>query len=135
MTDDNDGNDAEEGRPPTDDELRELGINPTENRARRENPRPLPDILRSDDQPHNDEDRGLESIWPDDPRDRVRAAISPVISSVTTATVAEWCDISEGVARRELAGMADQGWVERTGRDEWRVDLNALDADGLFPDE
>lgn len=42
MSDDEDA----EGRPPTDDELRELGIDPDENRDRRENPRPLPDLLK-----------------------------------------------------------------------------------------
>ena len=135
MTDDNDRDDADKGRQPTDDELRELGIDPAENRARRDNPRPLPDTLRRDDRPHNDEDKGLASIWPDDPGDRVRVAISPVKSPVTTATVAEWCDISEDVASRELSSMADRGWVEQTGSEEWHVNQAVLDDDGLFPDE
>lgn len=34
----------EQGRPPTDDELRAIGIDPEENRDRRENPRELPDV-------------------------------------------------------------------------------------------
>ena len=37
--------DKDGGRPPTDEELRELGIDPDENRDKRENPRPLPDVL------------------------------------------------------------------------------------------
>ena len=53
--------DAENGRQPTDEELHELGIDPDENRDKRENPRPLPDVLKDDaeldeleDEPKND---------------------------------------------------------------------------------
>lgn len=37
---------GEGGRPPTDDELRELGIDPEENRRRREGEGDLPEFLR-----------------------------------------------------------------------------------------
>jgi predicted RNase H-like HicB family nuclease len=36
----------DEGRPPTDEELREIGIDPEENRRRGEGDRELPDVLK-----------------------------------------------------------------------------------------
>lgn len=53
--------DDEEGRPPTDEELREIGIDPEENRDKRENPRELPDILSND----GDGEESGESDSPD----------------------------------------------------------------------
>ena len=46
----------DDDRAPTDEELRELGIDPDENRDKRENPRPLPDVLKDvEDESPDDE--------------------------------------------------------------------------------
>lgn len=77
---------------------------------------------------------GIDGIWPDDPRDRVRIVVESIRSPVRTEYVAEQAEVSEAAARRELRTLASKGWVEETGNNEWRVVTDALDEDGLFPD-
>ena len=47
--------DEGDGHPPTDDELREIGIDPDENRDKRENPRPLPGVLKDTENESSDD--------------------------------------------------------------------------------
>ena len=80
------------------------------------------------------EGNGLQDMWPDDPSERVVLTVEPARGPVTTAWVADRAEVSHETACRELSELEDKGWVIRTGIAEWRVNRDALDVDGLFPD-
>lgn len=71
-------------------------------------------------------------FWPDDPSDRVRLAVEPIVSTVTSDQVAVLADVSEETARAELQALSECGLVERVEEGEWRVVDEARGDDGLI---
>ncbi len=80
------------------------------------------------------EGNGLQDMWPDDPTQRVMLTVETARGHVTTAWIADRAKVSHTTACSELAKMEEKEWVTRTGIAEWRVNQDALDADGLFHD-